>query len=133
MVQQTPVAFAEVFPLKPEVLPRLIAYRLDLRGSNPDYVGRRLADRLGRLFPGHWVWTQNLLVTEHHELKPFVNEALRDLRLDEPETFQDLARVLYLRGYRPNVQTQADFAAAGLFADLNEEIRSVLATMAYNL
>lgn len=133
MTEQTAVVFAEMFPINRAGLPPLTAYRLDLRGEDADYIGRRLSDRFGRRFTGHWVWTQNALVTNHHAAKSVINDAVRDIRAAESETFADLKSLTLIRGWKPDAQAQADFAASGLFTDLNPDIAPVLAALKYTL
>ena len=132
-MQQSPTTFAEVFPIKVEFLPPLFGYELDIRGSNLVYIGRRLADRLGRQFPGHWIWTQNILATDLLQDNSVISDAVRQIRITESDTFKDLNSIVLIDGWQPDAQSQADFMAFGLFADLNHEIEAVLAPTKQNL
>jgi hypothetical protein len=98
-MQQSPTTFVEVFPIKIEALPPLFGYKLDIRGSTLVYIGRRLADRLGRQFPGHWIWTQNILATDFLEDKTAINEAVRQIRIAESEVFKDLNSIVLVAGW----------------------------------
>jgi len=85
--QQTPTLITELFDIVPENLPALSAYDVTVRGSN-NLVrsGRKLADRLMRRFGGHWVWTDDVIVTDAPQSTEAIDQAIREIRIQEAES-----------------------------------------------
>src|SRR5688500_6625302 len=94
LIQQTPMLLTELFDIIQETLPTLYAYRLNLRGSNNEVrSGRRLADRLMRVYGGHWVWTDEVIATDTVKSPEEVEQVIRDIRIKEAEVFKDLVGI----------------------------------------
>lgn len=125
--QQSPVLFTELFDILPGNLPPLSAYALNVRGSNsPVRSGRKLADRLMRTFGGHWVWTDDVIITDTPKSSDEIERTIRDIRIREADAFKDLAGISLIETWVPTSRAQADFVAQGLFSDLGNEIQAAL-------
>jgi len=117
--QQSPVLFTEIFDIVPENLPALIAYELNVRSShNPVRSGRKLADRLMRKFGGHWVWTDDLIVTDTPQTPEIIGDAIRDIRIKESEAFKDLTGINLIENWTSSPRARADFVAGACFSTL---------------
>lgn len=125
--QQTPTLITELFDIVPENLPALSAYDVTVRGSN-NLVrsGRKLADRLMRRFGGHWVWTDDVIVTDAPQSTEALDQAIREIRIQEAETFKDLSGISLITDWKATARAQADFVAQGLFFDIGNEVQEAL-------
>jgi hypothetical protein len=122
-----PMYSTEMFQVITENLPSLSAYRLVARGSDQQVrVGRKLADRLMRIFGGHWVWTDNLIITDIPKTDDSLEQAIRGIRSKEKDVFKDLSALVSVDHWQPSAKAQADFVAQGLFADLGNQIQAAL-------
>jgi hypothetical protein len=125
--QQTSTLITELFDIVPENLPPLSAYELIVRGSNNRVrSGRKLADRLMRHFGSHWVWTDDVIVTDVPQSSEAIESAIRDIRIKESEAFKDLTGISLLDQWVATPRAQADFVAQGLFFDIGGEIQEAL-------
>lgn len=124
---QTPTYFIELFDIVPENLPSLYAYGLSVRGSG-DHVrlGRRLAVRLMRAFDGHWVWSDDVIVTDNPQSQNALDQAIHNIRSRQPDIVKDFARIVSVDGWTASVRAQADFVAYGLISDLGGEMKAAL-------
>lgn len=119
--------FTEIFKVNLDKLPSLFAYQMLTRGNNQQVsTGRKLADRMRRTFGGHWVWTDNVIVTDFPQEQSKLEEAIRSIRMSESNTFKDLARFVLLDNWLPSKQALADFVAQGLFWDLGFKFQDAL-------
>lgn len=125
--QQSSVLITELFDIVPENLPPLSAYQLNVRGSNNRVrSGRKLSDRLMRRFGGHWVWTDDVIVTDTPQSPEAIEDAIRDIRIKESEAFKDLTGINLIDHWTATPRAQADFVAWGLFFDIGGEIQQAL-------
>lgn len=122
-----PMYSTEMFQVNTENLPSLSAYRPMVRGSDQQVrVGRKLADRLMRIFGGHWVWTDDLVITDIPQTDDTLEQAIRGIRSKEKDVFKDLSSLVSVSDWQPSAKAQADFVAQGLFADLGKQIQAAL-------
>lgn len=125
--QQSPTLITELFDIVPENLPALCAYDVTVRGTN-NLVrsGRKLADRLMRRFGGHWVWADDVIVTDAPQSTEALDQAIREIRIQEAETFKDLSGISLITDWNATARAQADFVAQGLFFDIGHEVQEAL-------
>jgi hypothetical protein len=117
----------ETFQVERESLPSMVAYQLIARGSHQQVrTGRKLADRLMRYFGNHWVWTDDLIITDSPKPDADLDQAIRSIRSKEKDVFKDLSKIIRVSEWRPSPKAEADFVAQGLFADLGTEIHRSL-------
>jgi hypothetical protein len=117
----------EVFPLPAAAIPKLRAWRLDLRGGDAATIGGKLSYRLRKVLGGHWVWTSWRIVTDFETTPESVNAVVNTLWKEQPETFKVLRQVAPDVGWSPTAQGKADFVSRGLLADADAAIRALLA------
>lgn len=126
-MQNTPIHSAEIFQIIEENLPPLFAYQLVTRGSAQQVrTGRKLADRLMRTFAGHWVWTDEVIVTDGSQDAVAIEQALQTIRSNEKDVFKDLVGIKLLENWQPSPIAIAEFVAHGLFSDLSSAIQAAL-------
>lgn len=69
-MMQDQVIYSEIFPIATSALLKLSAlsaYKLEISSGDIATIGGKLAYRLRREFPGHWVFTCNRLVTDVYQ------------------------------------------------------------------
>lgn len=125
--------FTEIFPVQLGVLPRLSAYKLDIRGGDFSTVGGKLSYRLRKRFPGHWVWTNGQLLTDTYQDKAEIMRVVEELWHEQPSIFRGLVDVLENVTAKPSPQMQSDFVTRGMFADIDEQIRQLLVSKTQDL
>lgn len=124
---------AEVFPIRTSKLPKLTAYELDISTGDASSIGGKLAYRLTRTFKGHWVWTYGRLATDAPVEAAQIMKVIEDLWEQQPDAFKGLRGVVLDPGWKSTSQVEADFVARGLLADLDGDVRAILAKKARNL
>ncbi len=84
---------AEVFPVRITEIPKLYAYRLNVKGDIST-VGGKLSYRLRKTFSGHWVWTAGRVLTDTRQEATKVMEVVRELWNEQPKVFGNLLDVV---------------------------------------
>ncbi len=133
MAQANVTVLAEVFPVQASAIPTLSAYRLDVRGGDIATIGGKLSYRLQRIFKGHWLWTDYRIVTDVPQAEEAITSVITALWSEQPEIFKSLLAVHRDLAWRPNPQVEADYAACGLFADLQPEVAKILSSLSQDL
>lgn len=118
---------AEVFPVPASAIPRLHAWRLDLRGGDAATIGGKLSYRLRKALGGHWAWTSWRIVTDSDATPESVNGVVSALWKEQPEAFKGLRQVVPDSGWSASTQAKAEYVCRGLLADADGAIRSLLA------
>jgi len=133
MQQPTPTLLVEVFPVQAAAIPPLVAYQLQVRGDDLATMGGKLAYRLGRLFKGHWIWTERRIVTDSPQPEEAFKPVIAGVWSEQPDIFQGLLAIQRDISWRPTAQVMADFVARALFWDLQLEVNQVLASLSHDL
>jgi hypothetical protein len=119
--------FVEIFPLQPESIPALFAYRLDvLDGTSPaqiNRIGNRLATALEQLSGDTWLWSQGHLVTGVDYQFDDIKEALAQLKNDHPEPYAALNDITPAP---TSPQIQADTMLRTVWRTVHEPMRNAL-------
>lgn len=115
--------FAEIFPIKPEAIPTLTAYRLVTRHESARKIGARLAGDLRDLFGGDWVWVGGRILTDQAPNPVKLVMALDTLK----PHYRDLEGVEEDFGWQPSADQQADFIARGALLRLENTLLDALA------
>ena len=125
--QSDPLYFTEMFDVAVEVIPQLYAYSVKLRGKDKaDRIGRKLSYQLQRNFKGHWVWVENVLVSDIEKTSEDLKLVLQDIKTKDGETFKDVAALDPVSQWTITPLIQAEFVAQGLFGDIGFDIRRAL-------
>lgn len=117
----------EIFPIVPAALPTVTAYQPLVRNGDFSTVAGKLAYRLPKFFPGHWVSTGSWIVSDLAALsEQDLQNVVESLWGDQDTAFQSLVRIQHLPAWHPTPQAQADFVARGLWPDLKVQADKVL-------
>lgn len=124
---------AEIFQICASAIPVLTGYRLDVQSGDMATIGGKLAFRLQKTFPGHWIWSCPWIVTDTPQPDEALTSVVETLWQEQPMIFQGLHSVRRDSPWRPTVQAQADFVARGLWIDMKPSIMQLLATWSHPL
>jgi hypothetical protein len=129
-----PVLFIEIFPIDESRVGDLYAYKLDAK-SDLSKIGAKLVYRLKKKFPGHWAWTNNLVVCDAPQEPSAIMKVIEALWEEQPDTFQNLRGLKMLTGWQPNPYAISEFVANGVISgtDLEKDIYQVLSGKRMNL
>lgn len=116
----------EIFAVDQSKLPRLTAYRPEIRGGDRSTVGGKLSYRLRRKFPGHWVWSSGRVVTDQPRSGDEIKELISLLWKEDPITYQSLIALRLEQNNHLPPQVYADFVARGLLEDLRPAMQQAL-------
>src|SRR5579859_900619 len=121
-----PSIFAEVFPIRSSSIPRLSAWQMKASIQEPTALGWKFAYRLRKTLGGHWIWSENKLISEMHLSARELTDSLQRLWQEEPGTFAAIRALMADPGWQPSPQIQAKFVAHGLVSDSEGKIRTLL-------
>jgi hypothetical protein len=123
----------EVFPINSRAIPMLTSYHPDVQGNNLSMVGGKLAFRLQKTFPGHWIWSHPWIITDNPQPVEAIQAVIETLWQEQPDVFQYVYGVRHDTTWQPTAQVTADFVARSLWADSRSSIEQVLATWSHHL
>lgn len=118
--------YVDVFPVIPQALPPLFAYTLKAVDDDLAAVGGKLAYRLKSKFGGNWIWCGGQIVSDKQVQNDAANDFLKELWGKEEETLKDVQSITANLSWKPSAWEQGDFAARGLLANFQNEIRRIL-------
>ena len=83
--------FVEIFPIKPEAIPALFAYCLDVAEGTSQHeinrVGTRLAVVLGQMSDDLWIWSEGRIIADAAYDASVLADAIAQLKQEQPETY----------------------------------------------
>ena len=129
----TITTFIEVFPINVSALPKLYAYKLITGSKNISTIGWKFAYRLKTEFGGHWVWSENKIVGDKLISDLEIKKVIEVLWKEQPDVYRNLQGLKLDIDFEIAHQSQADFVAFGLFADIQREIKLILSQRNHDL
>ncbi len=124
--------FGEIFPIRTDALPPLSAYHLLLsEGESSRRVGARLADWLGAIFGGFWVWSRGRLITDAAPNPMKLIMAVDSARAEQRKLFQHLESLEEDFHWTPSPQEIADYVVRGPVAQVEPLILEALSRTVY--
>lgn len=129
--------FSEVFPIRLEGLPPLLAYRPVLTDQAERLIdrrtGARLAARLRSRLGGYWFWHGGRLIADSEPDPARLILALDAVRTDAPEPFAAIAALEIDLSWTPDAQVTADYALRWPLAAIEAQLQSALAGTTFAL
>lgn len=118
------IIHVDVFPVISQALPKLFAYSVKAVSNDMSAIGGKLAYRLQNKFGGNWIWCRTQIVTD----KPAQNESIQEFlkQLWTEELLNNVQSITLNPIWEPSALEQGEFAARGLLANYQAEIRRVL-------
>jgi len=126
-------AMAEVFPIRLDRLPDLVAYSPRVSSDETERIGGKLAYQCSKKLGGHWVWTGKRILTDRASTQREMQALLRQLWRDQPEVFRHLLEISPDLGYHPSSVDLAKVVARGLARDHEMVLRRDLARWSVDL
>jgi hypothetical protein len=125
--------FAEIFPVRPESVPSLTAYRLRMDEGAVQSIaqlerklGGKLVYRLNAMLPGRWVWVNSLVLTDVPPNPARLAIALAEARAAMP-TFAPIALMEEVHAFTADAALLAEYIVRGPLDALSAEINAALA------
>jgi len=125
--------FIEVFPINHSALPKLYAYKLITGSKDVSTIGWKFAYRLKTEFGGHWVWSENKIVGDKLISDLEIKKVVEVLWQEHSDVYRNLQGLEQEPDFEITPQSQADFMAFGLFADIQKEIKQMLSRKDHDL
>ncbi|MBK8026254.1 MAG: hypothetical protein IPK19_33910 [Chloroflexi bacterium] len=130
--------FVEVFPIRPEAIPPLFAYRLVMGGDelaqqNARRIGSRLAGHLREVFGSHWAWIGGRLIADITVTPASMATFVDDVRGAYPRIFVALASIEAEFGWQPSALQSADWLVRGPLAAMEPAIVDALARTVFSI
>ena len=118
--------FVEVFTIRTENIPDLIAWKLNAPKSQVVELGRKLAHRLRIRTKGHWIYAQDRLVTDAKRTRQEMMDFLKTRWESDDEVFKAIRGVEQDGTFAAVPHTIADLIAFGVEDDLRKPILDIL-------
>ncbi len=114
--------YVDVFPVTPEALPKLFAYKIEVMSNDVSEIGGKLVYRLQSEFGGNWIWCGSQIVTDKEVQKEKIKAFLE--KLSEP--LNNVTGITPNSEWKPSPLDLSEFAARGLLANYKKEMRKAL-------
>jgi len=118
--------FTEIFFINEAEIPDLDAYELKIHGQNLNSIGGKFSYQLRKKFKGHWIWSENKIITDSPKKKEEIMQFIEELWSYQPETYQDLIEINHIPLWKPTAYSKANFASKGIFSDYESKINKTL-------
>ena len=118
--------YVDVFPVTSQSLPLLFAYTIKAVSDDLAAIGGKLAYRLKNKFGGNWIWCANQILSDKQIQDGAAKDFLRELWGKEEESLKDVQSITGNSNWKSSAWEQGDFAARGLLANFQNEIRKIL-------
>jgi hypothetical protein len=120
----------ELFPIKQEVLPDLLVYKLTVMGNTrQEAINGKIRYRLENQLGGHWIWDDELqgLVTDTLVKEADLETFLGDLQAGpDKAVLAGVKKIALAPNLKVSTASTAKFVAKALLDDVNNKIREVL-------
>lgn len=121
--------FIELFPILATDLPDLTAYRVIFNGEDVGERGGKLAYRLNQTFPGVWVWSQEVIITNEPVAPIQMEIAVEGLRADVPKLYSNLIEIEEIMHWQPTPLNLARYVFWSKIIPIEEDLRLALGKM----
>lgn len=117
--------FVDVFPVNAESIPSLFAYSIKAMADDLSSVGGKLAYRLKNKFGGNWIWCNGQIIGDKEIAENILRTHLKEL-WEKEDNLNDIQSITPNPSWKPLAWEIGDFAARGLLANYQAEIRKIL-------
>lgn len=121
--------FIELFPIHHQDLPDLTAYQVTFENETVGERGGKIAYRLNQTFPGYWVWSESVIITDTPVAPIQIDIALDQWRSDVPKLYRHLLSIEEDMHWQPSAQNIADFIYWSKIVPIEDELRLALGKM----
>jgi len=117
--------FADVFPVNTDIIPPLFAYAVKAMADDLSALGGKLAYRLKNKFGGNWIWCNGQIIGDKEITESDLRAHLKEL-WDKEDNLKDVQSITPNPSWKSLASEIGDFAARGLMANYQAEIRKIL-------
>ncbi len=121
--------FIELFPILIDTIPDLTAYQINFTNEAVGSRGGKLAYRLNQTFPGHWVSSTNLIITNEPIAPIQMDIAVEQWQRDVPTLYHNLSSIDELPLWQASAQNIADYIFWSQIVPIEDELRLALGKM----
>lgn len=121
--------FIELFPIIHSDLPDLVAYLVEFEGEPVGTRVGKIAYRLNRTFPGIWVGSDNIVITDAPVASIQIEIAIEHWKNELPDLYGNLAVIDEIMLWQPSPQNIADFVFWSRIIPIEDELRLALDKM----
>lgn len=125
--------FIELFPFHHTTLPNLTAYLIAFEGESIGKRGGKIAYRLNQTFPGHWVHSGDLIITDQPVAPIQMEIAIDQWKSEVPDLYRNLASIEDIMNWSPSAQNIADYIFWSQIIPIEDELRMTLGKMSVAL
>ncbi len=125
--------FIELFPILATNLPDLTAYQVTFDGEDVGKRGGKIAYRLNQTFPGVWVWSENIIITNEPVAPIQMEIAVDQLRADIPMLYSNLQEIEEIMNWQPSPMNLARYVFWSQIIPIEEDLRLALGKMSVSV
>ncbi|MGQ9847913.1 MAG: hypothetical protein ACUVQP_10515, partial [Bacteroidales bacterium] len=117
--------YVDMFPVNTASIPQLFAYSIEAMSGDLSSVGGKLAYRLKNKFGGNWIWCNGKIISDKKITEDDLDAHLKEL-WEKEDSLSDIQGIALNPSWEPLASEIGDFAARGLLANYQAEIRKIL-------
>lgn len=117
--------YVDMFPVNIASIPPLFAYNIKAISNDLSSVGGKLAYRLKNKFGGNWIWCNGKIISDKEITEDDLHIHLKEL-WEKEDSLSDIQGITLNPSWKPLASEIGDFAARGLLANYQAEIRKIL-------
>jgi len=121
--------FIELFPIHHTTLPDLTAYQVSFDNENIGKRGGKIAYRLNQTFPGHWVHSGDLIITNEPVAPIQMEIAIDQWKVEVPELYRNLSAIEDMMNWTPSPRNIADYIFWSQIIPIEDDLRLALGKM----
>lgn len=121
--------FIEMFPILAHDLPELVAYAIEFEHEPVGKRGGKIAYRLNQTFPGNWVCSDNVIVTDMPVAPIQIEIAVDQWKQDAPELYRNLSTIEEIMLWDASPRNIADFIFWSRIIPIEDDLRLALGKM----
>lgn len=121
--------FVEMFPILANDLPELVAYTIEFEHESVGKRGGKIAYRLNETFPGHWVWSDNVIITDMPVAPIQIEIAIDQWKQDVPKLYRNLSSFEEIMHWEPSPRNIADFVFWSRIVPIEDDLHQALDKM----
>ena len=121
--------FIELFPIQVSDSLDLSAYEIFFDNEAIGERGGKIAYRLNSTFPGHWVWSENRIITDTPVASFQLEIAIEQWKTDVPDLYRNLASIEEIMDWVPSPRNLADYIFWSKIVPIEDDLRLALGKM----
>lgn len=121
--------FIELFPIHLTTLPNLTAYHISFNNETIGKRGSKIAYRLNQTFPGYWVRSDNIILTNEPVAPIQMEIAIDQWKTEVPDLYHNLSTIEEIMNWTPSPRNIADYIFWSQIIPIEDDLRLALGKM----